>query len=527
MNRRLQIAIAVVVLLSVPGFALADVRGSPDLTAHIGDNHVVPGERTTLQVTLLNDGQLESGAETDRSLNSEVTTARAVTVNVGNGDAPFDVKTGRQAVGSIPEGVSNPIQFEVVVPEDAEADTYRVPVRVAYNYYDSISEESGYRGESDARETFRIPITVEDRAQFDVVNVSSDVDVDSSGTVSVTVENNGSMTAREPQFSLASSSSDLTFSGAEAGSRSAGTLEPGERTTLNYSVTASGDADTTSYPLTLTTEYKDGDGQQYSTSGTRLSVTPGPEQTFAVGQVESTLAVGDDGQLSGVLTNTGTRTADDVVLTWASEQQNVNPTETEYAAGDLEAGESAEFDFDVEVSDAARSGPRQFSFVAEFENDQGDDRSTDPLTVREEVAGSSDEFDVEIVTANVSAGSSSTIELELTNADDETLSDISAKLFADSPISADDDEEYVQSLEPGESESLVFGISAGGGALEKEYPVSMDFQYDEPDGDTVTSDTYRVPVEVTQPDGGGPPLALVGGLVLVVIVGIGAFMRFR
>jgi len=66
-----------------------------------------------------------------------------------------------------------------------------------------------------------------------------------------------------------------------------------------------------------------------------VSLTPESEQTFAVGDVESTLAVGDDGELSGVLTNTGTRTVDDVVLTWASEQQNVNPTETEYAVGTL------------------------------------------------------------------------------------------------------------------------------------------------------------------------------------------------
>jgi len=526
MKRRLQIAIAIVVLLSVPGFALADVRGSPDLTAHIGDNHVVPGERTTLSVTLLNDGELESSSNSNPSLNGEVTTARGVTVNVNSGDAPFDVKTGRQAVGTIPEGVSSPIQFTVVVPEDAKSDTYRIPVRVSYSYYDYVSE-GGTRTESDEQHTFRIPVTVEDRARFDVVNVSSDVGVGSSGTVSVTVENDGSMTARETQLSLASSSADLTFSGAQEGTRSAGRMEPGEQRTLNYSVAANADADTSSYPLTLTADYKDGDGQQYTTSGTRLTVTPEPEQTFAVGQVESTLAVGDDGELSGVLTNTGPSDADDVVLTWASEQQNVNPTETEYAIGALEAGESAEFEFDVEVSDAARSGPRQFSLVAEFENDQGDDRTTDPLTVRQEVADASDEFEVDIVNANVSAGGSSTIELELTNTAGEELTDISAALFADSPISADDDEEYVQSLEPGESETLVFGISAGGGALEKEYPLSMDFQYDEPDGDTVTSDTYRVPVQVTTPDGGGSPLALIGGAVLLVIVAVGAFMRFR
>jgi len=470
---------------------------------------------------------VDSGSATNPSLASEVTTAKGVTVALNSGDAPFEVKTSRQPVGNVPEGTSPPVSFRVVVPEDADSGTYRIPVRIAYSYTDYISEGDTNRDQSDVRRTARIPVTVEDRAKFDVVNVSSDVAVGSSGTVSVTVENDGSMTARETDFSLASSSADLTFSGAEAGSRSAGTLEPGEQTTLNFSTTASGDADTTSYPLTLTSEYKDGDGQRYSTDGTSVSLTPESEQTFAVGDVESTLAVGDDGELSGVLTNTGTRTVDDVVLTWASEQQNVNPTETEYAVGTLEAGESAEFDFDVEISDAARSGPRQFSLVAEFENDQGDERSSDSLTVRQDVAGASDEFEVDIVNANLSAGGSSTIELELTNTAGEELTDISAKLFADSPISADDDEEYVQSLEPGESETLVFGISAGASALEKQYPVSMDFQYDEPDGDTVTSDTYRIPVQVTTPDGGGSPLALVGGIVLLVLVGIGAFVRYR
>ncbi|MCU4800067.1 COG1361 S-layer family protein [Halobacteria archaeon HArc-gm2] len=527
MKRRLQIAIAIVVLLSVPGFAMAAVTGSPDLSVHISDNSLVPGEETTLDVVLLNEGEVESGSATNPSLASEVTTAKGVTVALNSDDAPFEVKTSRQPVGNVPEGTSPPVSFRVVVPEDAESGTYRIPVRIGYSYTDYISEGDTNRDQSDVRRTEHVSVTVEDRARFDVVNVSSDVGVGSSGTVSVTVENDGSMTARETQLSLASSSADLTFGGAQEGTRSAGRMEPGEQRTLNYSVAASADADTSSYPLTLTADYKDGDGQQYTTSGTRLTVTPEPEQTFAVGQVESTLAVGDDGELSGVLTNTGPSDADDVVLTWASEQQNVNPTETEYAIGALEAGESAEFEFDVEVSDAARSGPRQFSLVAEFENDQGDDRTTDPLTVRQEVADASDEFEVDIVNANVSAGGSSTIELELTNTAGEELTDISAALFADSPISADDDEEYVQSLEPGESETLVFGISAGGGALEKEYPLSMDFQYDEPDGDTVTSDTYRVPVQVTTPDGGGSPLALIGGAVLLVIVAVGAFMRFR
>jgi hypothetical protein len=527
MIRRRLLTVALVALLVIPGLSMAAVVGSPDLSATIPENSIAPGEETTLDVVLLNEGDLESGSATNPSLNSEVTTARGVTARLNDGGAPLDVKTSQRAVGNVPEGTSPPITFRVVVDEDAESGTYQLPVRVAYSHDEYISENDGTRDRSSEVETFRVPVTIEDRARFDVVDVESNTSVASSGTVSITVENNGSLTARETTFSLASGSPAITVGGAERSSRSAGTIEPGERTTLEFSVGASGDADTSAYPLTLSAEYEERNGQRHSTSGSTVSVTPDPEQSFAVSELTSDLAVGDDGELSGVVTNTGTRPVEGVVLTWASEQRNVNPTETEYAVGRLEPGESADFEFNVEVSDAARSGPRQFSFVTEYENDQGDERTSEPLTVQQSIGPQEDEFDVAVTNANVSAGESATIELTLANADDETLTDVSAKLFADSPISADDDEEYVQSLEPGESTTLVFGISAGGGALEKQYPLSMDFQYDEPDGDTVTSDTYRVPVQVTRSDGGGFPLALAGGVGLLVLVGIGAFMRFR
>ena len=527
MNRRLQLGIAVVVLLAVPGFSVAAVTGSPSLSVYLSDGNVAPGESTTLDIVILNEGEVHSGSATNPALASEVTTARGVSVKLKNNGAPFEIKTDRKAVGNVPEGTSPPISFEIVVPEDAEPGSYRIPVQVAYTYTDYISDGDTNRDQNEVQRTYHVRVNVEERARFEAVDIESDVNVGSSGTVSLTVENAGSTAARDATVSLSSSSPDVTFGGQATGSRSVGTLEPGERRTLNYSVTASGDADTTSYPLSLSAQYENENGQQFSTSEKTVTFTPDPEQSFDVSGVASTLRVGDDGQLSGELTNTGNDTVDDVVLAWAGEHQNVNPTETEYAVGSLAPGESAKFDFDVEVSDAARSGPRQFSLVAEYENDQGNQATSDQFAIREQIAPARDEFDVDIVNANVSAGGSSTIELELTNAANETLTDVSAKLFADSPISADDDEEYVQSLEPGESTTLVFGISAGGGALEKDYPLSLDFQYDEPDGDTVTSDTYRVPIEVTRPDGGGLPLGLVGGAVVLVLVGIGAFVRFR
>jgi hypothetical protein len=68
---------------------------------------------------------------------------------------------------------------------------------------------------------------------------------------------------------------------------------------------------------------------------------------------------------------------------------------------------------------------------------------------------------------------------------------------------------------------VTFELSAAGSALTKDYPLSVDFQYHQPDGDTRLSDTYEVPVEVAEADGGGTPLGLVGGALGAALALIG------
>ena len=136
-------------------------------------------------------------------------------------------------------------------------------------------------------------------------------------------------------------------------------------------------------------------------------------------------------------------------------------------------------------------------------------------------------FAVERVSGAIEAGGSGVVELRVTNRDDEPVSDISAKLFTDDPMDSSDDEAFIDGLDPGESATIKFALSAGGEALEKPYPVNLDFQYDEADGDTLLSDTYTVSIEVTQPSGGGLPIGLLVGVVVVLAVVAGAVIVYR
>jgi len=179
------------------------------------------------------------------------------------------------------------------------------------------------------------------------------------------------------------------------------------------------------------------------------------------------------------------------------------------------------------VSDNANAGPRQFDFVATYRNSEDDRRESDTLEIRQSVDGSADEFIVETTNASVNVGGSSTLEMTITNDAGQRLTDIEAKLFAESPISVSDDQAYVDSLDQGESTTIEFGISASGAAMTKSYPVSVDFQYEEPDGDTPVSDTYRLPVSVTNSGGGSSPLTAIIGVALVAALAIGGYFRFR
>jgi len=249
-------------------------------------------------------------------------------------------------------------------------------------------------------------------------------------------------------------------------------------------------------------------------------VTLEPEQSFTFDGVSSTLAVGSEGTLEGTVTNTGGTEVRNAVVVFESEKPNVTPIETEAPVGDLGAGESAEFSLPLEISESAEPGPQQYSLAVRYRNSDGDLRTSDSTDVRREVGPDDREFDLEVAGASVEPGSGTVLEVTVTNTGSQRLTGVSANMFADSPMSVEDDEAFVGSLEPGDSETVRFSVGASGNALEKNYPVSLDFQYDEPDGDTKLSDTYRIAVSVENAeDGGGglPVLPLVAVAALVVV----------
>ncbi|WP_313694692.1 COG1361 S-layer family protein [Halorarum halobium] len=506
MSRRSIVVCFVVLLVAVPmAVSAVDIR----FETSVPEPNVQPGASQELTFQLTNDAYRAD----DRA-----DTAREVEVTVRGGDTNISVQSGVRSLGTMRDGVPQTVSVQIQVPADIPAGTHELPVRVEYLDADDDRETK----------TVTVPVRVEERARFVVEDVDTTVPVGGSGTVTVNVTNEGEEAASNAVLAFQSGNADVTFSTSATTRRFVGEWEPNETKSVEVDASVANSAETREYAVDTTVEYEDTDGIAATSQPLSFGLTPLSEQTFGVEGVESTLRVGDDGTMTGTVTNTGERTARNVVVMLETSNPNVSPLETEAAVGDLEPGQSAEFAFDVSVSDSAEAGARQFGLTMQYRDDEGTQRTSESTDVRVEVGEERDEFGVSPVDASFEVGSGGELVLELTNNRETAVSDVSAKLFADAPLSSADDEAFVPELGPGETAEVVFDLSVAGSATDKTYPLSVDFQYETAEGDTRISDAYQVPVEVTEPEGGGLPLPVLGGVAaLLVLLGAGVYYRRR
>ena len=496
----------------------AVVRGRPDLSVMLPDSTVTPGRTNELTLQVANDGTLNFGSAENRQI---VTTARNVRVEADAGGTPMTVETDQMGIGSVTEDQPREFSVAVDVPDDIEPGTYDLDVELRYSYR---SFQGGAPIGSSANERTRViteevEIEVKDRARFAVVGVDADAQIGDSGTLTVDVENTGSEPAYKADVGLTSTASGLTFGGADSSTARLGELAPGETSTVTYDVTVAPDSPVREYAINADVRFEDPEGISRTDEDLSFGVFPQAEQEFTIDDVSSDLRVGEDGDLVGTVTNDGPATARNVVVRYADDSPNVIPIEDSVAVGTLEAGESVEFRLPLEISGEAEAIGRVAGLTVRYRNDDDELRRYDDVEAVYTVGAERDDFLVEVDDREVETGSTQTINVTVTNNLDETVSDVEARLFADSPLDSENDEGFTESLEPGESTTMTFTLSADGGATAKTYPVSFDFRYDDADGNSQLSDTSRVAITLVESEGGFPLFSVFGLLVTVAVAG--------
>jgi hypothetical protein len=210
-----------------------------------------------------------------------------------------------------------------------------------------------------------------------------------------------------------------------------------------------------------------------------------------------------------------------------NQKQGISITNGEAAVGDLGPGEAAPVSFTVDIPAAAEPGSQLFSFTVEYENADGDVLTTStPIRKSLQIGPERDRFEVVGVNTSVAPGGSDTLTVDLRYTGSQPVENANAKLFTSDPLSASDDGAYLGTIEPNETVSATFQVSATGDALNKSYSSSIEVRYDEQDGDTRFSGSLSVGVPVKESSSGGIPFLpagiLAGGIVLV-----GGFLVYR
>jgi hypothetical protein len=107
------------------------------------------------------------------------------------------------------------------------------------------------------------------------------------------------------------------------------------------------------------------------------------------------------------------------------------------------------------------------------------------------------------------------------NIGEESIKDAVARLSIFKPFSSTDDQAFIGTLQPGEEKTVVFRLDVDSDATPKEYAINSEIKYTDLNGDTVISESMKIPVVVKA---AATSLLLPAGIVLLIIIAAGGYV---
>lgn len=537
-SRHVTAIIAVLVALSSVPLPVAAaenlVTGEPEISISSPDATFEASSSQSLAVRVTNDGDIRVGGQPE--FEQEVQTARNMHIEVLEDriNAPIDVKTGGQTVSRLSSGGSVSLQYQLEIG-DAKPGTYRIPVEVSYEHTHAITYgpySDTERSESKEDKIKYITVTIEDKPQFSIVNTDTNaVYAGGNDAFTFSLKNTGTREATDTRVRLSTQTPGVYFgtgtSPSETTSVFLSSLAPNETRRVTTEIGAGTDVSAGTYPIVVLAEYENDNGITETSDRLQTGVTIQSERKFTLQNLSTTEFRVDEpeAKIQGQIVNEGNGTVRNAVVKM-NQKQGVTIINSESAVGDLGPGDTAPISFTVDIPASVEPGTQSFSYTVEYENTDGDVLTTStPIRKSLQVKPERDRFEVVSVDTSVTAGSSDTLTVDLQYTGSEPVKNANAKLFTSDPLSASDDGTYIGTVEPNETVSATFQVSATDDALNKSYSSSIEVRYDEQDGDTRFTGSLSVGVPVEEPSG-GIPFIQVGSLAVGVVL-VGGFVVYR
>ena len=239
--------------------------------------------------------------------------------------------------------------------------------------------------------------------------------------------------------------------------------------------------------------------------------------------VPENLNVGSGGYLNLTIKNIGFEDGKKVtVKILRNGQSPIIPTDSSVFVGDFPRNGTVSCRYKVAVSSDAAKQTYPVDVAVTYENRDGDIVTSATDTVGIPVGGKLS-FSVTSALASVIQGSDKVINVEYKNNGDTTAYHSQARISAVDPFTSSDDTSYIGDLKPGETMTARYQVHAGDEAEIKTYLLDAEIRYRDALDNSQVSDTFKVPLSVDPKPASSGIVSMLPALVVIVIIGIGAW----
>ncbi|MCJ7443047.1 MAG: hypothetical protein MUO26_00700 [Methanotrichaceae archaeon] len=135
------------------------------------------------------------------------------------------------------------------------------------------------------------------------------------------------------------------------------------------------------------------------------------------------------------------------------------------------------------------------------------------------------DFEITRTNGTLSAGQKKgLVEVAYKNIGDEMVSDAVARLSIFKPFSSIDDQAYLGNLSPDEQKTAQFRIDVDSDATPKEYGINSEIKYTDINGDTVISESMKIPVTVDPP---ASSMLVPAIAALILLASVAGFVYYK
>ncbi|MEM2934457.1 MAG: hypothetical protein QXL78_05975 [Methanocellales archaeon] len=184
-------------------------------------------------------------------------------------------------------------------------------------------------------------------------------------------------------------------------------------------------------------------------------------------------------------------------------------------AGSLRSGEiSAPIQFNIEINENAKAGFYKLKLKLEYDYQkdvqvEGNfsqnkincnywyEKKNQTLYLEIAIEPEAD-FKVKEVKGNLIAGEEGVLQVIFENTGEELARDAIAQIKVVDPFSSSDYTSYLGDLKPGEAKNADFKVKVDRGAIPKTYYIRAEIKYENSKGRLITSNSLKIPVNVTQ-----------------------------